>query len=218
MKRIVVKKDSNFTTINNEFIFNKKMSLKAKGLLIHLLAVPPTWKLYVEEVVTWHKDGKRAVYSAFKELIALGYLKRHQVREKGKIKGWEYIVYEKPHEQNVHEGNEYIQKEPLLNTNSTKYLKKVNKEDFDFMEVNDLNKEAWELWLQYKKEQHRFKYKPIAHKAAINKLLKHTKDETKQMEIIRQSIANGWKGLFNIKGQENNIVNNWNEARKIVGG
>ena len=35
MKRIRVVKDKNFTTINNEFIFNKDMSLKAKGLLCH---------------------------------------------------------------------------------------------------------------------------------------------------------------------------------------
>ena len=60
MKRIRVVKDKNFTTINNEFIFNKDMSLKAKGLLCHLLALPNDWKLYVEEVEKWHKDGKRS--------------------------------------------------------------------------------------------------------------------------------------------------------------
>ena len=81
MKRIRVVKDKNFTTINNEFIFNKEMSLKAKGLLCHLLALPNDWKLYVEEVEKWHKDGKKAIYSAFKELTQLGYMERSQVRE-----------------------------------------------------------------------------------------------------------------------------------------
>ena len=31
MRRIRVEKSKNFTTINNEFIFNKDLSLKAKG-------------------------------------------------------------------------------------------------------------------------------------------------------------------------------------------
>ena len=66
MKRIRVKKSTNYTTINNEFIFNKNLTLKAKGLLCHLLALPNDWKLYVEEVEKWHKDGKSAIYSAFK--------------------------------------------------------------------------------------------------------------------------------------------------------
>ena len=87
MKLIRVKKDNNFTTINNEFIFNKNLSLKAKGLLCHILALPNDWKLYVEEVEKWHKDGKRAIYSAFKELKENGYLERQQNRSNGKIVG-----------------------------------------------------------------------------------------------------------------------------------
>ena len=85
MKLIRVKKDQNFTTINNEFIFNNNLSLKAKGLLCHILALPNDWKLYVEEVEKWHKDGKRAIYSAFKELKENGYLEREQNRSNGKI-------------------------------------------------------------------------------------------------------------------------------------
>ena len=71
MKKILVKKSSNFTTINNEFIFNKDMSLKAKGLSCHLLALPETWDLYVEEVEKWHKDGKKAIYSALRNFQSL---------------------------------------------------------------------------------------------------------------------------------------------------
>ena len=83
MKKILVKKSSNFTTINNEFIFNKGLSLKAKGLLCHLLALPKDWSLYVEEVEKWHKDGKHSVYTAFRELCNRGYIERTQKRESG---------------------------------------------------------------------------------------------------------------------------------------
>ena len=127
MKRIRVVKDKNFTTINNEFIFNKDMSLKAKGLLCHLLALPNDWKLYVEEVEKWHKDGKKAIYSAFKELTKLGYMERSQVREKGKIVSWEYTVFEKPHTQKVDVEKVDVafvdvQNAPLLKTDNNKDL------------------------------------------------------------------------------------------------
>ena len=82
MKRIKVKKERNFTIVNNEFIFEKKLSLKAKGLLVWMLALPENWELYVENIVTHHKDGKTAVYSALKELMDLKYLERKQVRDK----------------------------------------------------------------------------------------------------------------------------------------
>ena len=125
MKLIRVEKDNNYTTINNEFIFNKNMSLKSKGLLCHLLALPNDWKLYVEEVEKWHKDGKKAIYSAFKELTELGYMTREQKRENGKIVSWDYVVYEKPLSQKVEVEKVDVafvdvQNAPLLNTNNTK--------------------------------------------------------------------------------------------------
>ena len=148
MKLIRVKKNTNFTTINNEFIFNKDMTLKAKGLLTHLLALPNNWKLYVEEVEKWHKDGKRAIYSAFKELKENGYLEREQIRKDGKIVGWDYIIYEKPicsklHIQNVDVESVDVQNEPLSNTNITKDLIVTNtnksKKSFDYPLELDLD-------------------------------------------------------------------------------
>ena len=132
MKLIRVKKDQNFTTINNEFIFNKNLSLKAKGLLCHILALPNDWTLYVEEVGKWHKDGKAAIYSAFKELTSNGYMKREQIRNsKGKIIKWNYLVFEKPHTDfqdvdNQDIDNQDVDNRTLLNTNITKDLIKLN--------------------------------------------------------------------------------------------
>ena len=160
MKLIRVKKDNNFTTINNEFIFNKNLSLKAKGLLCHILALPNDWKLYVEEVEKWHKDGKRAIYSAFKELKENGYLERQQNRSNGKIVGWDYIIYEKPytqklHVQNVDVENVDVQNQPLLNTNNTKDLIKLNTNNSKTEGIEypfELNVEAWESWKDFRKK------------------------------------------------------------------
>jgi len=228
MKRIRVEKSENFTTINNEFIFNKNLSLKAKGLLCHLLALPNDWKLYVEEVEKWHKDGKKAIYSAFKELTEHGYMKREQTRKKGKIVSWDYIVYEKPHVQNVHVQNVYVQKvhvqnEPLLNTNNTKYLNKLNtnntKTERDY--PLELNLEAWNLWKEFRKEQYRTTYKPLGEAAAISKLLRISNNNKEhQAQIIQQSIENGWKGLFELKTEKQTkvqkILSNYHKGLEMI--
>ena len=222
MKKILVKKSTNFTTINNEFIFNKEMSLKAKGLLCHLLALPETWDLYVEEVEQWHKDGKSAIYSAFKELSALGYVERTTQREKGKIVKWDYVVYEKPHIENLKVENLDVENQTLLNTNSIKYLNKVNtKKEFEFEHLEELNVEVWKKWREYRKETFRTTYKPIGEKAAIGKLMRLSQGcHEVQEQIINQSIENGWKGIFDLKQEKQSktksALDNWQKARNMI--
>ena len=231
MKRIRVKKDTNFSVINNEFIFNKEMSLKAKGLLCHLLALPNDWKLYVEEVEKWHKDGKKAIYSAFKELTQLGYMERSQVRENGKIVSWDYTVFEKPLSQKVDVekvdvGFVDVQKAPLLKTNSIKDLIKLktNKsktKGFEFETLEELNVEVWKKWREFRTQQFRTSYKPIGERAAIGKLLRLSQGCHKvQEQIIQQSIENGWKGLFEIKQEKQSKIkqslNTWQQARNMI--
>lgn len=229
MKKILVKKSSNYTTINNEFIFNKEMSLKAKGLLCHLLALPEKWELYVEEVEKWHKDGKAAIYSAFKELSKLGYIERTQTRVKGKIKSWDYVVHEKPltdfqDVENQDIENLDVENQPLLSTDSIKYLNKSNtkkKEKFDFESLEELNVEVWKKWRAYRKESFRLTYKPIGEKAAIGKLLRLSQGcHEVQEQIIQQSIENGWKGIFDLKEQKQSktksALDNWQQARNMI--
>lgn len=221
MKKILVKKSSNYTTINNEFIFNKEMSLKSKGLLCHLLALPETWDLYVEEVEQWHKDGKKAIYSAFKELSALGYVERLQKRENGLFKGFEYVVYEVPYNQKRDTDKRDTEKAPLLNTDIKLNTKVIKKEGFDFENLEELNVEVWKKWRAYRKETFRLTYKPIGEKAAIGKLMRISQGcHEVQEQIIQQSIENGWKGIFDLKEQKQSktksALSNWQKARNMI--
>ena len=218
MKRIRVEKNKNFTTINNEFIFNKNLSLKAKGLLCHLLALPNDWRLYVEEVEKWSTDGKSAIYSAFKELTSNGYMKREQKREKGKIVSWDYIVYEKPLTDFQEVENLNIENQPLLNTNIKLNTNNTKTErDYPF----ELNLEAWELWKEFRKEQFRTTYKPLGEAAAISKLLRiSNNNKENQAQIIQQSIENGWKGLFELKTEKQSkvqkILSNYHKGLDMI--
>ena len=221
MKKILVKKSSNFTTINNEFIFNKEMSLKAKGLLCHLLALPESWDLYVEEVEKWHKDKKDSIYSGFKELMNLGYVERIQKREAGKFKGFDYVVFEKPKRDLSETVMSETENPQLLKTYIKLNTDIIKKEEFDFEELEELNVEVWKKWRAYRKETFRLTYKPIGEKAAIGKLMRLSQGCHEVPEqIIQQSIENGWKGIFNLKEQKQSktksALDNWQTARNLI--
>ena len=63
-------------------------------------------------------------------------------------------------------------------------------------------KEAWDEWLQYRKERKLPKYTPTGLKKTYTHLLNISEsDEQKAIEIINQSIAQNWAGLFPLKTQ-----------------
>ena len=228
MKLIRVKKDNNFTTINNEFIFNKNLSLKAKGLLCHILALPNDWTLYVEEVGKWHKDGKTSIYSAFKELTANGYMKREQIRKDNRFKGYDYVVFEKPNldflnTENLNTESLDTENQQLLKTDITKDLIKLNTNNSKTEGIEypfELNVEAWESWKEFRKKEYRKSYKDLGEKAAIKKLLKLTQSKEEQALILEQSMENGWIGIFALKSEKkrkiNDLMNEYNKGLEIL--
>ena len=68
--------------------------------------------------------------------------------------------------------------------------------------------EAWETWLQERKERGTKRYTPRGEQAALHKLQNDSQgDEATAVQIIHQSIANGWQGLFPLKHQKNERQN-----------
>jgi|694.fasta_scaffold02942_25 hypothetical protein len=65
----------------------------------------------------------------------------------------------------------------------------------------------WDLWKDYKKKQLKFTFAtPQSEQAALKDLVKLSKgDENTALQIIEQSMAKGWKGLFEIKTNNNGI-------------
>lgn len=63
----------------------------------------------------------------------------------------------------------------------------------------------WKGWAEYKQTEHRDGYKSgKTEQVAINKLVEMSGgDLTKAQEIVKQSIANRWKGLFTLKTNNN---------------
>ena len=97
MDAIKICKTSNYTTISTAHFKERGMSLKAKGLLSLMLALPDGWACSVSGLVELSSDGRESVATALKELERFGYLKRErQMTEDGKFAGYDYTVCEKP--------------------------------------------------------------------------------------------------------------------------
>lgn len=93
-----VEKTKDFTVMSNYHLKDKTLSLKSKGLLSMILALPEEWNFTIRGFATICKEGVDSIGAALKELETHGYIKRFQIRdEKGKIKDTEYVIYEVPH-------------------------------------------------------------------------------------------------------------------------
>lgn len=69
-----------FVVLPNETVNDKRLSFRARGLLAYLIGRPPGWRFATERIAKESggplAEGRDAVRSAMRELIALGYLRR----------------------------------------------------------------------------------------------------------------------------------------------
>lgn len=92
-----IEKTKNYTVMSNYHLKDKNISLKAKGLLSVMLALPEDWDYSIRGFTVILMEGVTAISNILKELEAAGYIERNLIRGRnGKIKDTEYVIYEKP--------------------------------------------------------------------------------------------------------------------------
>lgn len=98
MSVIRVNKIKNYTVMSNEHLKDKRLSLKAKGLLSVMLSLPDTWDYSISGLVAICKESETAVKSTLNELKSCGYLvvtkKMPNETESGRIE-YVYDIFEK---------------------------------------------------------------------------------------------------------------------------
>lgn len=97
MSVLRVHKSSNYTVINNQYLRNKEMSLKAKGLLTIMLSLPDNWNYSINGLVSICKESKSAIVSAIDELKDQGHLVIEKIQPCEENKGrycYKYHIYE----------------------------------------------------------------------------------------------------------------------------
>ena len=90
IKRVSVTEE--YTLINNKYLKDEKLSLKAKGLLCLMISLPNGWDFSLSNLVALSNDGSYATSSALKELEKNGYLFRQPIKNKGRFIDWEYVL------------------------------------------------------------------------------------------------------------------------------
>lgn len=92
-----IERTKDYTVMSNCHLRDKRLSLKAKGLLSQMLSLPEDWDYTLSGLAYINRENIDAIRQAIKELESAGYIVRSRKRdEKGRLQGSDYVIYEKP--------------------------------------------------------------------------------------------------------------------------
>lgn len=206
MKQIRVEHKANFTTVSNTFIRDKRLSLKAKGLLLTVLSLnDKEWDFSVAGLCAICKESKSAIYSAIDELIENLYCTRNQGQSKeGRFTQTIYTFYEEPYAENQYAVNLNTENQPQLNNNIINDLN--NQETNNSFSFSERRKSAsgkydyvdaslfdvWSEWVRYAIQQHGAKDAML--RSQYDTLVEYTNgDVNLARQITKKAIDNGYK-------------------------
>ena len=210
-----VEKSREYVVMNHKFLREKRMSLKAKGLLALCLSLPDDWEYSLNGLVSIVKESQTSIRSALKELQQFGYLKRSRTKDaKGQFQ-YEYVLYEVPYDgfvytDNQHTQNVHTEKQSTENVRqqsteeqSTNNLN-IDKENKE-IEINNIlidsvhNQELFELYKDYiqMREEMDAPLTPKGLQMLIKRNQRLSKNNVKvQCLLLENSLLNGWKNVF----------------------
>ena len=228
MAIVRVVKNKDYTVMSNTHLKDKRLSLKAIGLLSVVLGLPEDWHYTVNGLVGIVKDGKDSVETAIKELKKNGYLRVEKIYPNGNSNRiqYQYTFFENPQEvdfqplekQGIEKQgvetqvleNPYTYKDTNkqntkeLNTNNSLGEKgkkeTVNSVIAEYTENKDLQ-DALHGFVEMRNKAR----KPLtarAMKLSLNKLNELALDDVTKVAIVNQSIMHNWLTFYKL--QNNN--------------
>ena len=214
-----INKTKNYTVMSNHHLREKKMSLKAKGLLSMMLSLPDDWNYSIAGLVSICKENETAIKSTLKELSDFGYVRIDKLPPSKTESGrFEYIynIYEEPQKQQVEKQgvenlpleSQEVENQVQLNTNkqNTKKLNtkekkgKSKKEKFldsisNKLQEYDFKQTVEEKILGFFEMWFDNGYKPPVQSIEAQLNLLATMGLNEQLNSIDTSIRQGWRSL-----------------------
>ena len=124
-----INKNSDYTTMSNFHLKDKRLTLKAKGLLSVMLSLSDEWNYSVAGLCSISKENETAINSALKELKDCGYLIVSKERGiDGKFE-YNYDIFERPTIENPPLENPPIENMGVANNINNINNNKVNTKD-----------------------------------------------------------------------------------------
>lgn len=207
-----------FTMISTEVLSDERLSFQARGFLCYLLSFSDEWSFNARGLASMTGLCPDTIVKLTAELKAAGYISIKKSRTKGgKFKGSEWDVFEVPRSTNTVYGKHRIRQTPYttkpysgnveqitninITKNNIKQISNGNKKTRETI-LETLEPELRETFIEFIKMRKTIKA-PLTDKAlelAINKARKISGGDPDMMrQIVEQSIANSWRGLFPVK-------------------
>ena len=228
MSVIRVNKTKNYTVMSNEHLKDKRLSLKAKGLLSVMLSLPDTWDYSISGLVAICKESETAVKSTLNELKSCGYLvvtkKMPNETESGRIE-YVYDIFEKAQTEKqgvekqgvenlgvenlgVENVRQLSTKESSTKESSTNKKKERKRAGYDEIIASYTeNGELRSALVEFVKMRKMMK-KPLTNKG-LSLLLTSKKgldglasNDAEKIDVVQQSIMRGWLGFFPLKDMD----------------
>jgi hypothetical protein len=205
--RVIKSKD--YTTICNRIFKDRRLSLKAKGLLAMLLSFSDSWKLSISGLYAILKEGKVSIRSTLNELILHGYVERERVKDdKGIYIGINYIVFESPKLENLTMDNKTQVSNNIINNQFNKdnsknqffnevmsfknYSKELLSDFFEYWseptKKGIMKKDTMKTWATSRrlKTWAKNESKWMLNSVGISKVDKHLQTHNEAMNILKQ--------------------------------
>jgi len=193
MSVVRIVKNKNFITMGKYHLQEKKMSLKAIGLLSVMLSLPDEWDYSIKGLIKIRKESYEAIRTSLNELEQFGYLQRKRIiDDKGKFLDIEYTIYEKPITENP------ILEKPIsenqiqynnINNINNKRIEEINNKENIIKEFEKL----WELYPKkmgkkdalrhYIKSRGKYSYEQI--KQGIERYIEYIEQKNIQEQYIK---------------------------------
>ena len=100
-----INRKNNYTIVDNSILRNKKVSLKAIGLLCKMYSLPPNWDYSFNGLVSICLESKSAVRTAINELKKFGYIDILKEQDSKGLFVYRYKVYDTPQEYILEKNN-----------------------------------------------------------------------------------------------------------------
>ena len=222
MAVIRVEKTKNYTVMSNYHLQDRRLSLKAKGILSVLLSLPENWNYSIGGLVAICIEGESAVKAVLKELKKYKYLKIEKITPNNTNGGrYEYIytVYEQPHEiqeveiqgvENLPVEIQPIENIPLYKDTNISSTNAISEADMYALLVDIEDYELAELYREYT-EWRNTTDAPLT-KQGLKMLIKRCErlseyKVSSQKAMVETALIQGWKNVFSPKQEEMKGVN-----------
>lgn len=236
MAIIRVEKRSNYTVVDNTFIRDMNLSMKAKGLMLLMLSLPPEWDYSVAGLAAICKEGMTAIRGALKELEEAGYLCRERRNSEKGYFVYEYILTEipQPYNGNLHTV-EMDAEEAYTDDTHTENRTQLSKEVLNTEELNidklerEKSDQIFEILMSIKDEELRTLYNdylmmrkadgsPLTPKGLEMLIARGNRlselNTATHRAIVETAIINNWKSLYAPREEEKIGRNGYLEERK----